>query len=100
MTAPFGVVLHFSSLGGRVLVSHTHTSSATTLLVKTAGLYQDKMPLLLTLVFRFDVCHQLAVVLRSQPSPQNPRCTQVGKGEVEGRIPAAGLAAEILGVGL
>ena len=84
----------------RLRFTHTHTSSATTLLVKTAGLYQDKMPLLLTLVFRFDVCHQLAVVLRSQPSPQNPRCTQVEKGEVEGRIPAAGLAAEILGVGL
>ena len=62
----------------------------------TAALFQDKMPLLLTLASRFDMCHQLAVVLRAQPSPQNPRCTQVEKGEVEGRIPAAGLAAEIL----
>ena len=62
-TALFGVVLHFSCLGELVLVSHTHIG-------------QDKMPLLLSLASRHVVCHQLAVVLRAQPSQQNPRCTQ------------------------
>ena len=62
---------------------YTHTSSATKLLVKTAAFYQDKLSLLLSLASRFVMCHQLAVVLRA-----HPRCTQVEKGEVEGRNPS------------
>ena len=44
------------------------------------------MPLLLTLIFRCDKSHQLAVVAaRRGTSTKNPRCVQVEKDDAEGR---------------